>query len=148
MRRLSDMCSNVQARESRAHGIVLLLVIVVLSRFTAIKTELGTRGSLARMLAILVVLNLAIVLVETMILDYRGRVSYSVLVEGQYVPMLWGAVAVGAIVPLAILADPGTRRLGPMLAIASVLSLAGIFLIRLILLLQGTTYPHIAYPLG
>jgi len=127
---------------------VLLLVVAILSRFTDIKIASNTRESLAKMLAVLVVLNLAVLVAEAAILDFRGRVLFSVIMEGPYAPILWSAIAIGAAVPLAMLAYPRTRRLGSTVALASVLSLAGVFLIRYSLLLQGTLYPHIAYPLG
>jgi molybdopterin-containing oxidoreductase family membrane subunit len=126
----------------------LLLVVAILSRFTDIKIASNTRESLAKMLAVLVVLNLAVLVAEAAILDFRGRVLLSVIMEGPYAPILWSAIAIGAAVPLAMLVYPRTRRLGSTVALASVLSLAGVFLIRYSLLLQGTLYPHIAYPLG
>ena len=132
-----------------ASGVALLLLVVtILPKFTDLKIEQDTRNSLAKMLAVLVALNAAVVVAETVVLGFRGRMLLSVIMEGPYGIILWSAIAIGAIVPLVILAYPGTRRMGSALVLASLLSLCGIFIIRLILLLQGRLYPNIAYPLG
>jgi len=132
-----------------ASGVAaLLLVVAILTRYTDVKTASGVRESMAKMLAVLVVLNLAVVIAETAIVDFRGRMLFSVIMEGPYATAFWSAIVIGVIVPLVMLAYPRTRRLGSAVTLASVLSLAGVFLIRFSLLLQGTLYPHITYPLG
>jgi molybdopterin-containing oxidoreductase family membrane subunit len=136
---LSALASGVAA---------LLLVVVIVSRFSAIKMPPDTRENLAKMLAVLVLLDLAVVIADMAIVGFRGRELLSVIMEGPYALELWSAIGIGEIVPLLILAYPKTRRLGSATALASLLSLAGVFLIRFVLLLQGTLYPHIAYPLG
>jgi len=132
-----------------ASGVALLLLVaVILPRFTDLKIAQNTQESLVKMLAILLVLNVVVVVAEIAVLAFRGRMLLSIINEGPYGLAFWGAIAIGAILPLVMLAYPGTRRKGSTLVLASLLSLVGIFITRLILLLQGKLYPNIAYPYG
>jgi molybdopterin-containing oxidoreductase family membrane subunit len=132
-----------------ASGVAtLLLVVTILSRFSYLKTTPVTLGSLAKLLAGLVLLNLAVVAAELAILGFRGSTLLSAMTEGPYALALWLAIASGVVVPLILLAYPSTRRLGSAVAFASLLSLSGVFLIKFCLLMQGTLNPRIAYPPG
>jgi len=127
---------------------LLLLVAAIVPKFTDFNISQNTMASLAKTLAVLVALNAAVVVAEIVILDFRGRMLLSVMMEGPFGLAFWAAIVVGAILPILMLAYPGTRRSAPALALASLLSLGGIFIVRLILLLQGRLYPNIAYPYG
>lgn len=126
----------------------LLLVVTILSKFSSLEITAETRGGLAKLLAVLVVLNLAVVGIELAVITYRGQMLLSTMMAGPYGLAVWVAIAVGVVVPLVLLAYPVTRRVVSAVALASILSLGGVFLFRFSLLMQGTVTPRIAYPPG
>jgi len=126
----------------------LLFVVLTVSKFTDLKSASETVGATAKLLAGLLLVSLAVILTEATLISFRGQTLLWVMTSGPYAQVFWMAITIGAVVPLALLVYPKTRRTGSSLAIASLLSLAGVFLIRFDLQMQGTLYPRIAYPPG
>ncbi len=70
------------------------------------------------------------------------------LLFGAYAPLFWTEFVVGLAVPFAILAVRVTRRRPGLVALAAGLAVAGIFVHRLNLLLNGLSYVPIQLPPG
>lgn len=125
-------------------GIALVIFTAILaSSFTKIKVEPTLLSDLGKILAVLILIDLFLLLSETVTAWYAEIPSHvetaSLLLTGSYSPLFWGEVVVGAFIPFLVLAYPRTRKSISVLTVASVLVMVGVFVKKFNLIVPGLT---------
>ncbi|HLB29491.1 MAG TPA: NrfD/PsrC family molybdoenzyme membrane anchor subunit, partial [Dehalococcoidia bacterium] len=134
-------------------GLALLLMVALALEWLGIyrfRTESVSR--MAGLLAVLVAIEVVLVFTEIVTAIYPGeardRAAPEALLSGRYAPTFWVEIAACGLLPIVLLAVARLRRRASVVAGASALVLAGIFLMRLNLLMAGFLFPYINLPGG
>jgi len=129
-------------------GIALMiLVVMVRDRFFMPEKKInrGIVSTLVTMLLITIVFDLFLALSDVLILltaDTEAREAALLLLQGGFRPYFLGVeVGLGAVIPLALLLLPATRRRFKFIAAASVLVMFGILAMRYVVVIGGQTIP-------
>ena len=129
-------------------GIALMiLVVMVRDRFFMPEKKInrGIVSTLVTMLLITIVFDLFLALSDVLILltaDTEAREAALLLLQGGFRPYFLGVeVGLGAVIPLALLLLPATRRQFKFIAAASVLVMFGILAMRYVVVIGGQTIP-------
>jgi len=129
-------------------GIALMiLVVMVRDRFFMPEKKInrGIVSTLVTMLLITIVFDLFLALSDVLILltaDTEAREAALLLLQGGFRPYFLGVeVGLGAVIPLALLLLPATRRRFKFIAAASVLVMFGILAMRYVVVIGGQKIP-------
>lgn len=132
-------------------GLVILLAMI-LRRFGRLDFGDELVAFLGGLLGVFITVEAFFVGAEFLTAGYPGapRESGPIarLLVGPYAPLFWTEVVVGLGLPFVILAVRRTRRRPRWVALASAIAIAGIFVHRLNLILNGLSYAPIGLPPG
>ncbi len=149
--------SSIMAPMFIASALVSGLALVILLALVARRLRKVSFGDdlvafLGGLLGVFIAVEAFLVLAEYLTASYPGGTGESSAIErmlvGPYAPLFLVEIGVGLLVPFVILAVRRTRIRPGWVALASVLAIAGIFVHRLNLILNGLSYPPIALPPG
>jgi Ni/Fe-hydrogenase subunit HybB-like protein len=129
-------------------GLALLILIVFFSlKLTRRSINKGTITSLGRILLVLIGVLSLIVLVDKLTHFYSpSRAAVIYLLTGPYNMLFFAQIALGYLLPLAILLYPKTGTTVKGVLAASASAVIGIFFERYALVIPGTAYPLNYYP--
>ena len=131
---------------------LVILLALTLRRLRRIDFEDRLVAYLGALLGVFVVVEAFFVGSEFLTAAYPGVPDdtgpITRLVVGPYAPLFWTEAIVGLVVPFVILAVSRTRRRPELVALAAGLAIAGIFVHRLNLLLNGLSFVPIPLPPG
>lgn len=155
---LSPLMAPIFLSSALVSGVALLiLVCIVVRRFSGFKIELDTVSDLSRLLFMMIPIDIFFLMIEVLTTGYAHEPTHMkpllFLLVGSNAPLFWFEVIGGALVPFALLAFPRFRRSASFLALISLLILVGIWLKRWNLLMAGALFTHewfgwAEYPLG
>ncbi len=125
-------------------GLALLIVVSLLvSKFTGTRFKDEIYVKMGKLLAVVVLVDLFFLLAETMTALWPGAGKpsyvemYGLLLTGKYAPLFLSQVFLFGLLPFALLVIPKIRKSIPVIALASVLLVIGVFIKRFILLAKG-----------
>lgn len=133
-------------------GVALvLLVLLALERFGRLQIGVEARRWLAGFLAVAILLNFFIIIVEVITIA-EGRVTsdwaaLAQLTLGSYAWIFWTEIGTG-IAALALVITPRGRASRSWVAIASLLTVVNVALERVQLIVGGVRYPNLGYQPG
>ena len=132
-------------------GLMILLALVM-RRLGRVAFKDRLVAYLGGMLAVFVAVEAFLVFSEMLTASYPGA-AYEAdparrLLYGPYAPFFWFEVVIGLAIPFLLLAVPRWRRRVPLVAVASVLAVAGILIHRVNIVLNGLSYVTVPYPPG
>lgn len=122
---------------------LLILMSLLVSKFTGTRFKDEIFFKMGKILAVVVLVDLFFLLAETMTALWPGAGKpsyvemYSLLLTGKYAPLFLSQVFLFGLLPFALLVIPRIRRSIPVIALASVLLVIGVFIKRFILLAKG-----------
>ncbi len=131
-------------------GLVILLALV-LRRLRRLHFGNDLVALLGGLLGSFIAVEAFLVLAEYLTAFYPGAPEADVfarMLVGPYAPLFWFEIGVGLLVPFAILAIRRLRRNPAWVATAAGIGIAGIFVHRLNLVLNGLSYSNIQLPPG
>jgi dimethyl sulfoxide reductase membrane subunit len=132
-------------------ALVILLALVV-RRVGRVDFRDDLVAFLGGLLGVFIAVEAFFVLAEYLTASYPGGTGESSAIDrmlvGPYAPLFWIEIGLGLIVPFVIVAVRRTRIRPAWVALASVLAIAGIFVHRLNLILNGLSFPPIGLPPG
>ena len=132
-------------------GLALLIVAVVLTlKFSGRDVKKEMVASLGRLLVVFIIILLVLIIVDKLTHFYspeRGATVY--MLGGYYSWIFWGfQIGMGAVIPLAILANPRLNQTIRWVFIASASVVIGVFFERYYLVIPGAAYPLHFYSPG
>lgn len=131
---------------------LLLLVMLAARRAGAVKLTNDHFGLLGSLLAGFIALDFFLLFSELMTLNYaQGVESFAwveALTSGRFAAFFWVEVLLGVLVPFVILVAPKLRTSTTWIAVASVLSLIGVYLKRVNIILPSFENVNIDYAPG
>jgi molybdopterin-containing oxidoreductase family membrane subunit len=134
-----------------ASGLAFLIVMVLIIRkYTNMKFKDEMFHSLGKLMAMVIFVDLFLLLCElvTTFWPHSAMPGHTervgILTSGPLAPLLFSEVFIFGIVPFILTAIPRTRKSIPILALASIFVVIGIFLKRFVLLAMGVAFS----PLG
>ena len=155
---LSPLMAPIFLSSALVSGVALLIfVCIVVRRFAGFKIEQDTLSDLARLLFMMIPIDIFFLLIEVLTVAYAHEPTdmkpLLFLLLGSNAPLFWFEIIAGALIPFVILAFPNYRRSTRVLTLTSLLILVGIWLKRWNLLMAGTLFTHewfgwAEYPLG
>jgi molybdopterin-containing oxidoreductase family membrane subunit len=155
---LSPLMAPIFLSSALVSGVALLIfVCIVVKRFAGFRIEEDTISDLARLLFMMIPIDIFFLLIEVLTVAYAHEPTYMrpllFLLVGSNAPLFWFELTAGALLPFVILASPRYRRSARLLTLTSLLILAGIWLKRWNLLMAGTLFTHewfgwAEYPVG
>ncbi len=129
-------------------GIALMLLVVIIkTRFFTPerKVNLPLVSDLGRMLAWTIVFDLFLVLSDVLVLltaHAEAREAGMLLLTGSFSPYFLGVeILAGSLVPVALLLIPYTARRIPVVLVASVLAMIGVYAMRYVMVIGGQSVP-------
>lgn len=129
-------------------GIALMLLVVVIkSRFFTPERKVNRELAvdLGRMLAWTIVLDLFLVLSDVLVLltaDSEAREAAMLILTGSFSPYFLGVeLLAGSLIPVLLLLLPFTARRLPVMMVASVLAMIGVFAMRYVMVIGGQSVP-------
>ena len=131
-------------------GLVILLALA-LRRLGRLHFGNDLIALLGGLLGAFIAVEGFLVLAEYLTATYPGAAEGDAvrrMLVGPFAPLFWFEIAVGLIVPFAILAVARLRRNPAWVAIAAGTAILGIFIHRLNLILNGLSYANIQLPPG
>lgn len=132
-------------------ALVILLALAV-RRLGRIDFKDDLVAFLGGLLGAFIAVEAFLVLAEYLTAGYPGAPEESEaigrLLVGPYAPLFWIEIGVGLVVPFVIVAVRRTRSRPGWVAAASAIAIAGIFVHRLNLILNGLSYAPIGIPPG
>jgi len=155
---LSPLMAPIFLSSALVSGVALLIfVCIVVKRFAGFRIEEDTISDLARLLFMMIPIDIFFLLIEVLTVAYAHEPTdmrpLLFLLVGSNAPLFWFELIAGALLPFVILASPRYRRSARLLTLTSLLILAGIWLKRWNLLMAGTLFTHewfgwAEYPVG
>ena len=155
---LSPLMAPIFLSSALVSGVALLIfVCIVVKRFAGFRIEEDTISDLARLLFMMIPIDIFFLLIEVLTVAYAHEPTdmrpLLFLLVGSNAPLFWFELTAGALLPFVILASPRYRRSARLLTLTSLLILAGIWLKRWNLLMAGTLFTHewfgwAEYPIG
>jgi len=155
---LSPLMAPIFLSSALVSGVALLIfVCIVVKRFAGFRIEEDTISDLARLLFMMIPIDIFFLLIEVLTVAYAHEPTdmrpLLFLLVGSNAPLFWFELTAGALLPFVILASPRYRRSARLLTLTSLLILAGIWLKRWNLLMAGTLFTHewfgwAEYPVG
>ncbi len=131
-------------------GLALLMLVILLAwRLTGRGTPREMLASLGKLLAGFIIVLLAIILVDKLTHLYApaGREATVYMLAGRYSWLFWGfQVGLGAVLPLAVLAQPRWRRSAAAVSLAAAAVVIGVYVERYYLVIPGAAFPMPLYP--
>jgi molybdopterin-containing oxidoreductase family membrane subunit len=134
-----------------ASGLALLIVMVLMiRRYTDMKFKDEMFYSLGKLMAVVIFIDLFFLLCElvTTFWPHAAMPGHTerigILTSGPLAPLLFSEIFIFGIVPFILTAIPRTRKSIPILTLASIFVVIGIFLKRFVLLAMGVAFS----PLG
>ena len=137
---------------SLAFGLAIFLLVLLAAAHGARRAIAGEiLGRLRVLLALFVAAVLYFVAIQNLTNAYVARqhevVRFFLVDGGAYTAIFWiGQVAVGGVLPLALLLAPAWRRSRSMLALASACVVAGGLAQMYVLIIGGQAYPQVVFP--
>lgn len=130
---------------------LILLVTWIVSRTTSFSPPRHVFSDLGKLLAWFIAVD-AFLLTAEVLTVYTSRVPYhtgplDMLLFGQLAPLFWSEIALGLVVPFAIVASRFRHRM-PWLLLASVLAVLGVFAKRVNILMPGMYEPLVGMAPG
>lgn len=154
----SPLMAPIFLSSALVSGVALLIfVCIVVKRFAGFRIEEDTISDLARLLFMMIPIDIFFLLIEVLTVAYAHEPTdmrpLLFLLVGSNAPLFWFELIAGALLPFVILASPRYRRSARLLTLTSLLILAGIWLKRWNLLMAGTLFTHewfgwAEYPIG
>jgi molybdopterin-containing oxidoreductase family membrane subunit len=155
---LSPLMAPIFLSSALVSGVALLIfVCIVVKRFAGFRIEEDTISDLARLLFMMIPIDIFFLLIEVLTVAYAHEPTdmrpLLFLLVGSNAPLFWFELIAGALLPFVILASPRYRRSARLLTLTSLLILVGIWLKRWNLLMAGTLFTHewfgwAEYPVG
>ncbi|MDR1422541.1 MAG: polysulfide reductase NrfD [Coriobacteriales bacterium] len=123
-------------------GLALLLIVLVILNATRLfETSRKLLASLAGLLVVCIAVDAFMVLSEVLTLAYPTGSEHAalagLLLTGEAAPLFWGEVVLGVVVPFLLLVTARARQSTPLVVVASLLVLVGVYLKRAWLLLTS-----------
>jgi molybdopterin-containing oxidoreductase family membrane subunit len=132
-------------------GLVIVLALI-LRRFRRLAFGNDLVAMLGGLLGVFIAVEAFFLFAEFLTAAYPGATEEAGpahrMLTGPYAPLFWFEVAVGLGAPFAILVVRRIRHSARWVGLASVIAIAGIFVHRLSLLLNGLSFPPIGLPPG
>ncbi len=130
-------------------GLGLILVIAFFGQKRNIPgLDAENKSTLARLLSAFIVLDLFLLFCDLFTALYAGNTGEAagaaLLVNGSMSPIFWSEIIFGALLPLAILVAPQTRRSTGWLGLAGFLVMLGVFAKRINIILPGYLHENIS----
>jgi molybdopterin-containing oxidoreductase family membrane subunit len=134
-------------------GLALVILLALVARRVGrVDFRDDLVAFLGGLLGVFIAVEAFLVLAEYLTATYPGGTGEASAIErmlvGPYAPLFWVEIGLGLLVPFIIVAVRRTRARPAWVAAASVLAIAGIFVHRLNLILNGLSYPPVGLPPG
>jgi len=132
-------------------GVALLIVAVILTlRLSGRPVIKNMVTSLGRLLIAFIIILLVLIVVDKLTHLYAPHREATVyMLAGHYSWIFWGLqIGMGAVIPLAILLNPGLNKTIGWVAAAATSVVIGIFFERYYLVIPGAAYPQHYYSPG
>lgn len=129
-------------------GLAMMILVVIIKDFIIQRGKGADRAliyDLGKLLVASIVLDVCLIMTDILVLLTSHTEAYKaamMLLKGSFSPHFLGVeIFLGSIIPLFLLLSPFTKRWIPGIAVASVLTMIGIFAMRYIMVVGGLSIP-------